>query len=116
MKLKIAAIGVEDAISIYRLLGAECFAVTNTAEAEETIMRLTKMTKNGSEEPVYGVIFVEETFHKTLGDDTIEKLTKRALPSVIPLPNATSKSGKNSYGVSRLSRIVERAVGSDIFS
>lgn len=116
MKLKLAAIGLAETTSIYKLLGAECYAVSNAKEAEQKIMELAKMQKEGTEEPVYGVIFVEEHFHADLSDDTIEKLTKRALPSVIPLPNSTSKKGKHSYGVKRLSTIVERAVGSDIFS
>ena len=116
MKLKLAAVGLAETTSIYRLLGADCFAVADAKSAEAKVMELAKMTKTGTEEPVYGVVFIEETFHRELSDDAIEKLTKRALPAVTPLPTGNGERGKNSYGVKRLSRIVERAVGSDVLS
>lgn len=113
---KIAAIGLRETTRIYRLLGAECFAVADAKEAEAQLIELTKMTQDDGITPVYAIVFVEETFHKALSPETIERLLKRPLPSVIPLPTPASDKGDKSYGVSRLSTIVERAIGSDLLS
>ena len=40
-----------------------------------------------------------------------KKLSRGALPAIIPLP---SHQGSSGYGLARLKRIVERAIGSDI--
>jgi vacuolar-type H+-ATPase subunit F/Vma7 len=62
--------------------------------------------------PEYAVIFVEEDYYQLLPDDLVEKLARRALPALIPVPTP-SNTGK-SFATERLRKIVERAVGSDI--
>ncbi|MDH3325050.1 MAG: V-type ATP synthase subunit F, partial [Candidatus Peregrinibacteria bacterium] len=60
----------------------------------------------------YAVVFVEENVYKDLPEDLITRLTKKALPAVIPVP--APNSGDENFSGNRLRKIVERAVGSDI--
>ena len=62
--------------------------------------------------PRYAIIFVEENYYRVLAPDFLEKMTKRSLPAIVPIPSPGSND--KDFAVKRLSRIVEKAVGSDI--
>lgn len=111
---KLAVVGQGESIAIYAMLGVEPRPVTDAASAQAAIEALMTETQPGTDMPAFAVVFVEEPYHKLLPKELLEKLTKRALPAVLPVPTPQSETGKKSYGVKRLSTIVERAIGSDI--
>ncbi len=140
---KLAVIGNESSVLIFRALGVDIFPVLSSDEAEDLLQKIAfgrsdwkqeapppssesqeieyaeKKEKLGLGGSVssdtdldYAIVFVEENYYKDLSAEIIERLTKRPLPAVIPISSPDSKD-KN-FSVKRLSRIVERAVGSDI--
>lgn len=114
-KYELAVVGYESSVLIYRAVGAKTFAVGTNDEAQKKIEELFSANLGDeSRTPLYAVIFVEETFYADLPDDLIEKFSKRPLPAVVPVPSP--KNSGESIAAARLSKIVERAVGSDIFS
>ena len=114
-KRKLAVIGMESSVLLYRVIGASIFAVIDDTEAREMVEKLAAENMGDeAQTPVYAVIFVEEEFYKELPADLLNKFAKKPLPAVIPIPSP-SATGK-SFAVKRLSSIVERAIGSDIFN
>ncbi len=114
MNYKLAVIGMEGTAAIYRMLGVDVYTASSSSAARELVEKLMKQFQPGTETPEYAVLFIEEDFHAEMPVDLIEKLTKRALPAVVPVPTPASETGKKSYGVKRLYSIVERAIGSNI--
>lgn len=114
-QLKLAVVGMESSILLYRVIGANTFAVADNNEAREMVEKLAaEHADNEGLTPTYAVIFVEEDFYKNLPADLLTKFAKKPLPAVIPTPSPNA--GGKSFSVKRLSSIVERAIGSDIFS
>lgn len=114
MNYKTAIVGPKDAIAGFALLGMDIVPVESEKEAVEELLRLKKETQkdeNGIEREAYAIIFITEDLAGGISPDDEKKLARGALPAIIPLP---SHQGSTGYGVSRLKRIVERAVGSDI--
>jgi len=117
MQYKLAVIGNESSVLLFRALGVETHGTSNPTVARETLETLVKTYTNKEDKiPAYAVVFVEEEFYKTFPEDLMEKLSRVALPAVVPVPSPGGEKGKKSFAVSRLSKIVERAVGSDIMS
>jgi len=116
-KYKLAVVGFDSSILIYKAIGADTFSVINIEEAKDMIEKIADTYSNEElQTPEYAVVYVEEDFYKELPEDLVKKLNKRSLPALIPVPSPSSSSSKDSFAVKRLSKIVERAVGSDIFS
>jgi vacuolar-type H+-ATPase subunit F/Vma7 len=113
---KLAVVGLDSSILIYRAIGADTFAVSDVTEARDSIEKIANTySDEETQTPEYAVVYVEEDFYKELPEDLVKKLNKRSLPALIPVPSPSSSSSKDSFAVKRLSKIVERAVGSDIF-
>jgi len=110
MSYRLAVIGEQSSILIYQAFGIEVFGVSRGDEARDVLDDLSRKEDNGKS--VYAVVFMEENFYKNLPDDLINRLAKKALPAVIPVPSPNSKD--NNFSTNRLRKIVERAVGSDI--
>jgi len=114
-QLKLAVVGMESSVLLYRVIGASTFAVIDDNEARDTIEKLA--AENAGDEaqtPTYAIIFVEEDFYRNLPADLLDKFAKKPLPAVIPTPSPSVD--EKSFSVKRLSSIVERAIGSDIFN
>jgi len=126
MKHKLAIVGSWDAVAGFALLGVDVVPVNSPAEAVEELHRLKKeMEKDeqGVERNVYAIVFITEDLASGISPDDEKKLARGALPAIIPLPSHKGSTGlpaeapkgaQASYGMQRLSRIVERAVGTDI--
>lgn len=113
---RIAIVGSRQSIQGFSLLGADIVPAETTAEAIVTLYRLKKeLTKDerGVERQTYAIIFVTEDLASGIPAEDEKKLARGALPAIIPLP---SHHGSSGYGLARLKRIVERAVGSDILA
>jgi len=114
-QLKLAVVGDENSILLYRVIGAETISVIDDKEARDMVASLAaEHFDDEAQSPVYAVIFVEESFYKNLPSDLLDRFAKKPLPAVIPIPSPNA-NGK-SFAVKRLSSIVERAIGSDIFN
>ncbi len=112
---RLAVIGTESSILLFKAFGTETYPVTSSLEAQETLRDLAaRHLEDEAQTPEFAVVFVEENFYKKLPDDLLTKLAQKALPAVVPVPSPDSKDSK--FGAKRLSKIVERAVGSDILS
>ncbi|OGJ54947.1 hypothetical protein A3D11_02755 [Candidatus Peribacteria bacterium RIFCSPHIGHO2_02_FULL_49_16] len=112
----IAIVGSTEAVSGFALLGVQVVAVSDTARAREEVFRLKKEMITGGdgvERNQYAVVFVTEDLMTSITPDDEKYLVKGALPAIIPLP---SHKGSSGYGLARLKRLVERAVGSDILT
>ena len=114
MKYRIAMVGSKEAIGGFALLGVDIVAVDSGEQAMEELYRLKKDTtkdETGRECNTYAIVFISEDLAGGITPDDEKKLARGALPAIIPLP---SHKGSTGYGLQRLKRIVERAVGSDI--
>lgn len=113
MKYRIAIVGPKEAVAGFALLGADVVAAHTAEEAVGHLYRLKKAMRveEGRERNEYGVVFVSEDLLSGIAADDEKKLARGALPAIIPLP---SHRGSTGFGLQRLKRIVERAVGSDI--
>lgn len=113
---RIAIVGSRQSVRGFALLGADIVPAETTDEAIAELYRLKKhMTKDdkGAERQTYAIVFVTEDLASGIPAEDEKKLARGALPAIIPLPSHHSSSG---YGLARLKRIVERAVGSDILA
>lgn len=114
MKYKIAIVGSRDAVAGFSLVGVDVVPVETQKEAVEALLSLKKETQTdarGIDVNKYAIVFITEDLAGGISPDDEKKLAKGALPAIIPLP---SHQGATGYGLQRLKRIVERAVGSDI--
>lgn len=111
---RIAIVGSRESIGGFALLGVDVSPVESAQEAVAELYRLKKATQNderGVERNAYAIVFITEDLASGIAPDDEKKLARGALPAIIPLP---SHRGSTGYGMARLKRIVERAIGSDI--
>ena len=108
---KIAVIGTREVCTAFKLLGAEAVPVCTPDQALQELLRLKKETESGQEP--YAIIFITEDLTSSISCDDEKRLARGALPAIIPLP---TQAGSTGYGLERIKRIVERAVGSDILA
>lgn len=111
---KLAIVGSPEAIAGFALLGVDAVPANSPEEAVEalfTLKRNTRVDEGGVEHNVYAIVFITEDLASGISPDDEKKLARGALPAIIPLP---SHKGSSGAGLSRLKRIVERAVGTDI--
>lgn len=112
---KIAIVGSKEVTAVFSSLGFEVKNATTTQEATEVLYELKKARQDENDESSpnkYAVIFVLEEFIKDINVDDYKKLSSGALPAIIPIP---SHKGATGFGETKIRRIVEKAVGSDIF-
>lgn len=110
----IAIIGNKETILGFKALGVETFDANNGEEALKQLFELKKAKREGGKEneAKYAIIFITEELASEIPHDDYKKLSQDALPAIIPLPGSTGSTG---YGLKRIGKIVEQAVGSDIF-
>jgi len=111
---RLAIVGSREAVAGFAILGADVVPADNAQEAVEALYGLKKETQTdekGVERSKYAIVFITEDLASGISPDDEKKLARGALPAIIPVP---SHKGSTGYGLQRLKRIVERAVGSDI--
>lgn len=116
-KFKTAIVGNKDTILGFKALGLETHDANSGEEATKTLYQLKKQTvitdeKTGETRPAYAVIFITEDLAMKISDEDYKKLSENALPAIVPVPGSKGTSG---YGLKRIGKMVEKAVGSDIF-
>jgi len=111
---RIAIVGPKEAVAGFALLGVDVVPAYSVQEAVDALLKLKKTTETdpaGRERNTYGIVFLTEDLAEGISPEDEKKLSRGALPAIIPLP---SHQGASGYGLARLKRIVERAIGSDI--
>ena len=110
-KYSIAIVGNKDTILGFKALGLHTFDANSTEEAVKTLFELkSKKEEDGSAS--YAIIFITEDLAIGISKDDYKKLSKEALPAIVPVPGS---KGATNYGIRRIGKMVEQAVGSDIF-
>ena len=113
MNYKIAIVGTKNITAGFAAIGCDIRNVNTTAEALDVMFNLKKEKQEQEpEKEKYAIIFVLEEFLKDISIDDYKKLSSGALPAIIPLP---SHQGSSDFGETKIRRIVEKAVGSNIF-
>jgi V/A-type H+/Na+-transporting ATPase subunit F len=114
MNYRIAIVGPKEAVAGFALLGVHVVPANTPHEAVDALFKLKKTTMTddqGRERSAYGIVFISEDLATGISSEDEKKLARGALPAIIPLPSHRAATG---YGLARLKRIVERAIGSDI--
>lgn len=115
MTYRIAIVGQKETVAAFSLLGVDIVPASNGQEAVAALFKLKRTMREdkGVQRNVYAVVFITEDLAATISHDDEKKLQRGALPAIIPLPSLREADGA-SYGLRRIKRIVERAIGSDI--
>lgn len=113
----IAIVGNKDTILGFKALGLETHDANTAEEATKILYDLAAqeiiVDKNKDEsQPKFAIIFITEDLAMQISKDDYKKLGKQAIPAIIPIPGSTGTTG---YGLKRIGKMVEQAVGSDIF-
>ena len=113
---RIAMVGSQETIAGFSLLGVDTVPAASPKDAVVELFALRKKTTtdgHGIARPLYAIIFITEDFVVGITQEDEKKLAQGALPAIITIPSHRGSSG---YGLERLKRIVERAVGSNILA
>jgi V/A-type H+-transporting ATPase subunit F len=100
---RLAVVGERATVIAFEGLGVAAFPVESPEDAGKTVSRLIKKKE-------HAVIFITEDIGKHIPDVIAESATEYA-PSVVLVP---SSSGSQQIGLRRLSRVLKRALGTDI--
>jgi V/A-type H+-transporting ATPase subunit F len=121
-KYSIAIVGNKDTILGFKALGLKTFDANSAEEATKVLYKLkaeqVQVEKEGVKtaqvemRPAYSIIFITEDLAMGISGDDYKKLNKDALPAIIPVPGSQGSTGA---GLRRIGKMVEQAVGSDIF-
>lgn len=112
MDYKIAIVGPKELTLAFKGLGLEIHDAEKQSAVEEILFELKRKTTAEESTEKYAIVFVLEDFIKNMEREQYQKLSSGALPAIIPIPGHTGSTG---FGDEKIRRIVEQAVGSDIF-
>ena len=116
MKYSIAIVGNKETILGFKALGLKTFDANTPEEATQVLYDLKGEEiineKTGEGNPAYAIIFITEELAMGISKDDYKKLSADALPAIVPVPGSKGTTG---YGITRIGKMVEQAVGSDIF-
>ncbi len=103
-KLKMGAVGEEDAILAFKAIGAVTIAATTTEEVTQALHRLSR---EGTP-----VIFITEAAAR-LAPEAISRYEQTMSTAVIPIPGI---KGSDGYGEQKVRENVIKAIGADILT
>ncbi|MBM3227881.1 V-type ATP synthase subunit F [Candidatus Peribacteria bacterium] len=112
----IAMVGSRETIAGFSLLGVDTYPVSSAKEAIDTLYVLRRKMSGEAHSiprPVYGIIFITEDYAAGMTPEDEKKLAQGALPAIITIP---CHHGATGFGLERLMRTVERAIGSNILA
>lgn len=100
---RLAVVGERATVVAFEGLGVSAFPVESVEDARTTVSSLIRKNQ-------HAVIFVTEDIGKDL-TDVIAESGREYVPSVVLVP---SSSGSEQIGLKKLSRVLKRALGTDI--
>ncbi|MFH1451340.1 MAG: V-type ATP synthase subunit F [bacterium] len=102
--MKIAILGNQETILGFKALGVDVFGVREEKEAEKVLENIY-----GKKE--YAVLIITEDWFLKL-NEKLKSFSKEPLPALVSIPSlGTSKNAAQT----ELKKIIEQAIGSDIF-
>ena len=104
---KIAAFGESDIMLIFKAIGADVFAVSDSISIDTAEARLKQLVLEG-----YGIIFMTETVAARL-DTMVKYYSNQIVPSIVVIPGP-GKS--NNYAIDQLRTAIIKAVGADVMA
>lgn len=99
---RIGVIGDKDSVLGFMAVGFSATVVHSVAEASAALAEMAASQ--------FAVIFLTEEYAQALSDE-VDRYKDEPTPAVIPIP---SRQGSTAYGMRRIKKDVERAVGADI--
>lgn len=113
---RIAIVGNKETILGFKALGVKTFSVNDAKEAVEILYKLkseeVRDEITGEMRNLYAIIFITEDLAMGIENGDYKKLSSAPLPAIVPVPGSRGSTG---YGIRRIGKMVEQAVGSDIF-
>ena len=106
-EVKIAAFGESDIMLIFKAIGADVFAVSDSTSTDAAGARLKQLVSEG-----YGIIFMTETVAARL-DTMIKYYSNRIVPSIVVIPGPGKR---NNYALNQLRTAIIKAVGADVMA
>jgi V/A-type H+-transporting ATPase subunit F len=106
-EVKIAAFGESDIMLIFKAIGADVFAVSDSTSDDIAEARLRQLVSEG-----YGIIFMTETIAARL-DTMIKYYSNQPVPSIVVIPGLGKK---NNYALNQLRTAIIKAVGADVMT
>ena len=106
-EVKIAAFGESDIMLIFKAIGADVFAVSDSTSTDVAEARLKQLVSEG-----YGIIFMTETVAARL-DTMIKYYSNQIVPSIVVIPGLGKR---NNYAVDQLRTAIIKAVGADVMA
>lgn len=100
---KVAVIGDRESVLGFRAIGFDVSEAESKDEAEAAIKSFAGRS--------YAVIFITEQLAE-LAWEQIDRFKEEQIPAIITLPNNRGSTG---IGMQGIKKVVERAVGADIF-
>jgi V/A-type H+-transporting ATPase subunit F len=100
---QLAVVGERATVVAFEGLGIAAFPVESIDDARRTVSRLIKRKE-------HAVIFITEDIGKDI-PDVIAESSREYAPSVVLVPSST---GSQQIGLRKLSRVLKRALGTDI--
>lgn len=101
---KVAAMGDKDSIYGFASLGLDIFPIDDPQDAVQTIRKIV--------DAGYAVIYITELLASQITIE-LDRYRELPLPVIVPIPGVKGNTG---LGMAGVSKSVEQAVGSDIFS
>jgi vacuolar-type H+-ATPase subunit F/Vma7 len=99
----LAVVGERATVIAFEGLGIAAFPVASTEDARKTVSNLIKRKE-------HAVIFITEDIGQAI-PDVIAESSREYAPSVVLVP---SSAGSQQIGLRKLSRVLKRALGTDI--
>ena len=106
-EVKIAAFGESDIMLIFKAIGADVFAVSDSTSTDTAEARLRQLVSEG-----YGIIFMTETVAARL-DTMIKYYSNQIIPSIVVIPGL---GRRNNYALNQLRTAIIKAVGADVMA
>jgi V/A-type H+-transporting ATPase subunit F len=100
---RLAVVGERATVVAFEGLGLAAFPVESTEQARETVSALIRKRE-------HAVIFITEDIGEKIAD-VIAESSRQYFPSVVLVP---SSGGSKQIGLKKLSRVLKRALGTDI--
>ena len=106
-EVKIAAFGESDIMLIFKAIGADVFAVSDSTSTDAAGAKLKQLVSEG-----YGIIFMTETVAARL-DTMIKYYSNQIIPSIVVIPGLGKR---NNYALNQLRTAIIKAVGADVMA
>jgi len=101
---KVAIVGDKTSVLGFKALGLDAYPLVRAEDGLDIWDQIREQD--------YGVIFVTEPVYEVM-EDLFKEVAEQVSPAVVVIPATTGGTG---FGMEKIRKIIERAVGADILS